>query len=544
MSMGDIEDAFGDVPGRVQNQMCGNEVIAKVPKSRKGKREKAFGYDIPGTQTVYLKTYGCSHNFSDSEYMAGQLVAYGYGITEDFDAADVFVLNSCTVKNPSETHFINLVNKAKSTKKPIVVAGCVPQGDQQNSAWSGVSVIGVQQINRVVEVVEDALRGNTVQLFSRNKRNRPGLDLPKVRRNPWIEIIPINVGCLNQCTYCKTKHARGHLGSWSVEEIKERVEQVVGEGVKEIRLTSEDTGAYGRDIGTDIAQLLRALVEVIPDGVMLKIGMTNPPYMLEHLDAIAEILNHPRVYSFMHIPVQAASNRILSEMKREYTIEEFELVVDTLREKVPFVSISTDIICGFPTETEEEFEETMQLCKKYEFAVLNISQFYPRRDTPAAAMKQLPSEVKKDRSRRLTTFFESYTCYDHMVGTVQRVWITEHAHDGFHLVGHTKNYVQVLVKPDEGEIGHDGMFEIVEASRWSVKGKRVKTETEVAGKQEKQKEAQWFSEGKQAKHQKAVETPTIPTEPAQQKKTWNQLFVWAFLLLLSVVLAELVSRMF
>ena len=125
--------------------------------------------------------------------------------------------------------------------------------------------------------------------------NIKGLDLPKIRRNPWIEIIPINVGCLNQCTYCKTKHARGQLASWSIEEIANRIQTVIKEGVKEIRLTSEDTGAYGRDIGTNIgnvflslfvtinykiAELLKHLVTLIPDGVMLRVGMTNPPYIL------------------------------------------------------------------------------------------------------------------------------------------------------------------------------------------------------------------------------------------------------------------------
>ena len=110
----------------------------------------------------------------------------------------------------------------------MIVAGCVPQGDQKSSAWDGLSVIGVQQIDRVVEVVEEALRGSTVHLFRNTKKDRPGLDLPKVRRNRWIEIVPINTGCLNQCTYCKTKHARGVLNSWPVDEICGRVDQVCG----------------------------------------------------------------------------------------------------------------------------------------------------------------------------------------------------------------------------------------------------------------------------------------------------------------------------
>lgn len=181
-------------------------------------------------------------------------------------------------------------------------------------------------------------------------------------------------------------------------------------------MTSEDTGAYGRDIGTNIAELLNQIVTILPDGVMLRVGMTNPPYILEHLDAICEILNHPRVYSFLHLPVQAASNNVLENMKREYSLEDFMHVCDTLIAKVPGITIATDIICGFPGETEEDFEQTLQLINRYKFPIVNISQFYPRPGTPAAQMKRVPTDIVKERSRKLTRLFESYTAYDHLNG--------------------------------------------------------------------------------------------------------------------------------
>eukprot|EP01061_Rhynchopus_euleeides_P015748 TRINITY_DN26792_c0_g1_i2.p1 TRINITY_DN26792_c0_g1~~TRINITY_DN26792_c0_g1_i2.p1 ORF type:complete len:303 (+),score=124.83 TRINITY_DN26792_c0_g1_i2:189-1097(+) len=204
---------------------------------------------------------------------------------------------------------------------------------------------------------------------------------------------------------------------------------------------------------------------------MLRLGMTNPPYILEHLDAVAEILNHPRVYAFLHVPVQAGCNDVLQVMQREYTVEEFEMICDTLLERVPDMLIATDIICGFPSESEESFQRTLRLCQKYEFPALYISQFYPRSGTPAAAMKQLITQVKKDRSRRITQVFESYGSHtSKIVGTVQRVWITEKAHDGVNLVGHTKCYVQVLISPEEAEIGTDVEVKIVSATKHSVKG--------------------------------------------------------------------------
>ncbi|CAH2013367.1 unnamed protein product [Acanthoscelides obtectus] len=227
-----------------------------------------IGDNIPGIQKIYIKTWGCAHNSSDSEYMAGQLAAYGYELVEDKTLADLWLLNSCTVKNPSEDHFRNEIETGKKQGKHIVLAGCVPQGAPKSSFVQGLSIIGVQQIDRVVEVVEETLRGNTVKLLGTKKENGKksggaSLLLPKVRRNPLIEIIAINTGCLNQCTYCKTKHARGDLGSYPPEEIIARAKLAFEEGVVEIWLTSEDTGTYGRDIGTSLPELLWKLVEVL-----------------------------------------------------------------------------------------------------------------------------------------------------------------------------------------------------------------------------------------------------------------------------------------
>ncbi|CAF2064250.1 unnamed protein product, partial [Brassica napus] len=182
-----------------------------------------------------------------------------------------------------------LITRGRSGKKPLVIAGCVPQGSRDLKELEGVSVVGVQQIDdRVVEIVEETLKGHEVRLL--NRKTLPALDLPKVRRNNFTEILSINVGCLGACTYCKTKHARGHLGSYTVESLVERVRTVISEGVKEIWLISEDTGAYGSgDIGVNLPILLNVIVKELPSdqSTMLRIGMTNPPFILEHLKEIA-----------------------------------------------------------------------------------------------------------------------------------------------------------------------------------------------------------------------------------------------------------------
>ncbi|XP_028062453.1 threonylcarbamoyladenosine tRNA methylthiotransferase [Camellia sinensis] len=436
---------------------------------------------IPGTQTIYMKTFGCSHNQSDSEYMAGQLSAFGYVLGDNPEEADLWLINTCTVKSPSQSAMETLISKCRSAKKPLVVAGCVPQGSRNLKELEGVSIVGVQQIDRVVEVVEETLKGHEVRLL--NRKTLPALDLPKVRKNKFIEILPINVGCLGACTYCKTKHARGHLGSYTVDSLVERVRTVITDGVKEIWLSSEDTGAYGRDIGVNLPILLKAIVAELPsDGsTMLRIGMTNPPYILEHLKDIADVLCHPCVYSFLHVPVQSGSDAVLAAMNREYTVGEFRTVVDTLTELVPGMQIATDIICGFPGETDEDFGQTVSLIDEYKLPQVHISQFYPRPGTPAARMKKVPSTVVKKRSRELTNVFESLTPYNGMEGKVERIWITEIATDGIHLVGHTKGYVQVLVIGPETILGTSAIVKITSVGRWSVFGEVIETLNQING---------------------------------------------------------------
>ncbi|NXW88841.1 CDKAL methylthiotransferase, partial [Alopecoenas beccarii] len=456
------------------------------PKVRKRNSQKNIQTDddppsdsiIPGVQKIWIRTWGCSHNNSDGEYMAGQLAAYGYKITDNSAEADLWLLNSCTVKNPAEDHFRNSIKKAQEGKKKVVVAGCVPQAQPRQDYLKGLSIIGVQQIDRVVEVVEETIKGHSVRLLGQKKDNgkRLGgarLDLPKIRKNPLIEIISINTGCLNACTYCKTKHARGDLASYPIEELVDRAKQSFQEGVCEIWLTSEDTGAYGRDIGTDLPTLLWKLVEAIPEGAMLRLGMTNPPYILEHLEEMAKILNHPRVYAFLHIPVQSASDSVLMDMKREYCVADFKQVVDFLKEKVPGITIATDIICGFPGETDEDFQETMKLVEQYRFPSLFINQFYPRPGTPAAKMHQVPAAVKKQRTKDLSQLFHSYNPYDHKVGERQRVLVTEESFDSNYYVAHNPFYEQVLVPKDPLLMGKMVEVNIYEAGKHFMKGQPV-----------------------------------------------------------------------
>eukprot|EP01083_Nonionella_stella_P004812 14020_1 len=546
--MADIEDSKG--PKQDVNHTHSHQSHQSHVCTKKGKESQHMyattlkpWNGVPGTQSIYIKTWGCSHNHSDSEYMGGLLSNYGYTviIEEDRrDFADLWLLNSCTVKGPSEVHFLNMVRRAKNRSKYIVAAGCVPQGDKKIDEIQGVSIVGVQQIDKIVDVVKQTFDGNTVQLFAAkrikdetgNKRKRKDggakLNLPKIRRNPLIEIIPINTGCLNTCTYCKTKHARGDLGSYAVSEIIDRIKHVIThEKIKEIWLTSEDTGAYGLDINTNIAQLLNQIVSVLNEEqyknrVMIRIGMTNPPYILAHLDAISEALNHPNIYAFLHIPVQSGSNAVLSDMKRKYKVQEFETVCDHLLKSVPGVRIATDFICGFPTEKEEDHKESLQLLDKYRFDTTNISQFYPRPKTVAAKMKKLDSKIVKSRSREMTKLFKSYVTSRERIGEIHNVLITEMAKDCYHFVGHNQSYSHFLVRPSNqiDLMGAIVSVEITQIGKYFIKSKVVDIN---------RKQKSWVEN-------------KIPFRPSKQSVLSNN-YVYILLFSLCVLIASLLTML-
>ncbi|CAH8579028.1 unnamed protein product [Heterobilharzia americana] len=510
--------------------------------------------NLPERFRVFVQTWGCAHNTSDSEYMTGLLAKYGYQVTlggsqntngcqtddsidfnnsiatsgstcnecqntndqccsqqnsidkpktinSDFEAkkkAHVWVLNSCTVKGPAEDHFRNAVLEGIKLGKRVVAAGCVPQSRPGADYLKGVSVIGVHQIDRIVEVVEEALQGNVVrfldkkwisssssQLINSTKDDivisaGAALDLPKIRRNPLIEILAISTGCLNACTYCKTKQARGVLASYPIEQLLDRAKQAFKEGVKELWLTSEDLGAYGRDLDRinsslvcptlskkwphfiTLADLLAGLVPLIPSGCMLRLGMTNPPYILDHIF----------VYSYS---CTVWFRRCIDAMKREYTVEEFSYVVDYLKENVkppslpPSVSnndmpngcgritIATDIICGFPNETDDDFNQTVELIENTNFLYFILIN----------SLHVLVHLLLICLEKRIQL---SYQTYNGRVGCEVHALITEPSFDGKFWVGHTKAYEQILLPKDPNVYGRIVLVRIEECDKFFMRG--------------------------------------------------------------------------
>ena len=469
----DIEDA-GELLENVISNKNNNDQHQKTQIINKKQKEK--NSSINEKKKIYVRTFGCSHNASDSEYMVGILAKEGYEIVDNLEDSDLTIINSCTVKSPSQAAFINLALKSKQKNKHVVVGGCVPQAERNLKGLENCSIVGVSQIDKIDYIVKQTFEGNTVRLLE--NKTLPSLLLPKIRRNKYIEIIPISQGCLGSCTYCKTKQARGKLISYPTKQIVEACKRAWENNAKELWITSEDTGVYGRDIGTNLPNLMVEILKYVPKDVMIRIGMANPPYILENVNQMIKILNHPNVYSFIHIPVQSGSNAVLDKMLREYTIEEFNYLCDKFLDGVPNITIATDIICGFPTEKRENFQETLNLVEKYKFPVINISQFYPRPGTVAAKWKKIDTKEVHYRSKALDELFNSYSNYKHLLNTEQRVWVHDTNEEAKNkkenmMVAHNKSYVKVLIPKDEELYGKELLVKIKEVSKWHCVGEII-----------------------------------------------------------------------
>lgn len=364
------------------------------------------------SKTVFFKTYGCSFNQMDSEIMKGKLHKKGFEILND-DSANLIVINSCTVKNLSESKFFKDIVTYQSQNKKLVLTGCITQAEESylTNELIGISVIGTNDLDKIVHVCEQTLLDNPIQFVSKLGRKRENeqnriekesmrLLSPKIRNNPQVEIIPINEGCLNTCSFCKTKQARGVLFSYSIQTIKESMQKALDDGAYEIYLTSQDTGCYGFDIGTNLPNLLKELLTIEGD-YKIRIGMGNPNHFKKIIDEVLDImLQDERVYRFLHIPLQAASNRILDDMKRMYVLQDFEQICLKARLKIPNITLANDIIVAYPTETNEEFQETLDSLKKNGTNVLNYSRFWMRPNTPAEKMYSSKQLIQGDESKR------------------------------------------------------------------------------------------------------------------------------------------------
>ena len=354
--------------------------------------------------SILIKTFGCTANQDNEAIMAGLLLESGHSLVKDDVDADIIVVNSCVVKSATENRIFQLLKDLKDKK--IIITGCMPgaQPNRLKKIAPNASLLSTQHTTDIVYAVEKMLKGEIITLNSKRKENKAFVS--KLRPKE-IATIQIGEGCADICYFCQTKLAKGHIFSFPVEDIKKEVEHVVKNGYKIIYLTSQDNGAYGLD-KNKISQLANLLKELIKfEGKYeIRVGMTNPRHIIPIIDDLVKVYKNDKIKKFLHIPVQSGSNKVLKEMNRKHSVDDFLVLVDKFRKEFEDFNIATDIIVGYPTENEEDFDDTIELIKKIKPEVINISKFTPRPLTKASKMKQLKSEIIKDRSKKLADVYE------------------------------------------------------------------------------------------------------------------------------------------
>jgi MiaB-like tRNA modifying enzyme len=421
-------------------------------------------------EKIYFETYGCSLNYADTETMMGLLKEEGYQITNNLDDANLIIINTCTVKGPTDNKFKKRLKKLP--KKPTIIAGCLPQAQYGKfKELKEYSLIGPHQLKRIGEVVEETLNNNQVILLAEDKHDN--LTMPHMRRNKIIEIIPICSGCKGNCTYCITRKARGKLQSYSPELIIERAQKAIAEGVKEIWITSQDNGAYGLDIGTTLPELLKKLIQ-IPGDYKIRLGMANPNFILKYVDELIPIFKDEKMFKFLHIPVQSGNDEVLKNMNRKYHAKDWIEIVEKFRKEIPKITIATDIICGFPGETEKQFRDTIYLIEKYEPDVVNRSKFWKRPGTPAAKMKQTPGAEIKKRSSWLSNSFRwvSFQKNKKWINWTGEILVDEKGKDNT-WIGRNDSYKQVIIQGNYS-LGQKVKVKIINSTIFDLRAIEIK----------------------------------------------------------------------
>ena len=363
--------------------------------------------------SFYIETYGCTSNKADSYIISNILQKKNYVLTS-IEKAQFIIINTCAVKEQTENKIKSRLKQlfqlySEDLHKYIIIAGCLPHIAPnyidviKKVIPSFSAIIDLDNIHEIPEIFEKIKQGHKNLIF----KSKNSIDKAKYLINhpegKITGIIPISEGCEGSCTYCCVKNARGRLFCYNPHNIIENVRHQLNQGIKQIYLTSQDCSTYQYNNET-LLDLVNSIVN-LPYKFFLRIGMINPSFLITNFDHLISIFNLEKVYQFLHIPIQSGSNKILKVMQRPYSISQMANKIDILRSKFPDLTISTDIICGFPGESEYDFYRTINFIKWLQPEILNISKFTARPGTKAKKMEQVNSRTIKERSIRLSNIF-------------------------------------------------------------------------------------------------------------------------------------------
>ena len=416
---------------------------------------------------IWVEAYGCSASFSDSEMISGLIVNGGHTLAENPDDSDLSVIVTCSVKDATASKMIHRIKESNS--KPLVVAGCLPKAEKDTveKFAENASLLGPNSIGKTLQVIQSTLDGKKLIALEDSDISKVGL--PKIRLNPAVGIVEIASGCMSECTFCQTKLSKGDLQSYRVGDIVRQVKTEISEGCSEVWLTSTDNGCYGFDIDSDLPELVNSVVE-IPEKFFVRVGMMNPMYMPRIRESLLKSFDSSKVFKFLHVPVQSGSDKVLNDMKRGHTASTFREVVNQFRKKFGRFTISTDVIVGFPTETEEDFEMTLNLLRETKPDIVNLSRYSQRPGTDAAEMVQIDVAEVKRRSKIAYELISDISRENNQkwVGWKGQVLFDEEFEN--QVRGRNFAYKPIFVN-EEPKIGQISSVEITEATNHSLIGK-------------------------------------------------------------------------
>lgn len=419
-----------------------------------------------GIMRVFVKTYGCSANSADSQVIAGCLLQAGYKLARSEGDAEVVIYNTCAVKAQTENRIIADL-KGIAFDKKVIIAGCLPLicYERLRKEVRFDAAVGSAAGPAMADIVKRVSKGETVIELSKFEA-APKLDLPRARSNPVVSIIPVSSGCLGSCTYCCVVSARGHLKSCSIAEIGNLARKDLGRGAKEFWITAQDMGCYGSDLGTSLAKLVRALGEIEGD-FKVRVGMMTPNTVRDDIDDILEAFKNERIFKFIHLPVQSGSNKILRQMNRFYSVKDFEKIVQRFRKVFPRITVATDVICGFPGESNEDFENTLSLLERIRPDIVNVSKFFVRPGTAALEMRRrfVDFQETKQRATKVSRLVKKISAENNetWIGWTGEVLVDEKGKVSGSWVGRNFAYKPIAIRSREKLLGEKVQVRVVSA---------------------------------------------------------------------------------
>ena len=382
--------------------------------------------------SIWFEGYGCTANQGETLEMREHANQLGHELATDSATAETVVLGTCTVIESTQNRMEKRISELMDQGKNVIVSGCMATADTKvlNSKFPNAPLVSPGDIEGLGDLI-----------------GRGGCK-PETLESPFAAILPISSGCLGRCTYCATLKARGRVKSRSVNDIFFKAQYAIDSGSKELLLTSQDNGAFGADTDSSLEKLLNELSHLEGE-FRLRVGMLNPMLVSGRSKEMAEAWGDSRTYKFMHLPIQSGSQKILDSMTRDHTIEEFWEVVEVFREYYPEMMIITDIITGFPGETDEDHQETVKLLNYLSPDLVNVTRFSPRKGTPASRYKRIDGRIVKKRSRELTNLRKELGAksFKRFVGRQTSILTVENQRSGSTLC-RDDNYRPIILKEE------------------------------------------------------------------------------------------------